>query len=863
MRRAPIPRVTRRVMPITHRVMLITRCVMLALAATLALAPAALAAAPSPRHPQAPAPTPLRRITHFLAEAVGEAEVTPPLQRAIPDCLRSSPHDPFTNRYSTLPPPARAHHLRLTTSGGGPGRVDLRDTLVVRAPQRITYRVTPGAAPRLEFGYQVFSCGGRGPVTLRVTTAQRGETSERSVVLTRPERDDPRWPEVVIDLPLAGGTPATVTVSFEAPQAGPLVAWAEPVLTGLPASGPEPAGPQAAAEAGINVLIIVMDAVRGDVIGAGRRADITSVTPNLDRFLARGTTFTNAYSVANQTRPSTLGMLVAQAPSIGGFHSRSWTLAEVRKRAFYERSPPLLTRLLAERGGYREAHIGQNHFLWDSGPIGFDHGWDRIVDFRTAPGDTPAMTDEVVRFIDRFRDSRWFVMLDYTAAHTPYEPPEPFATAVMEQLGEKPRDGISRKYLGELAYIDHHVQTVFDHLAATGLLDRTLVIVTADHGEVMYSHHACVSEKLEMRCEYNHGLTLYDEETHVPFGWVMPGTVAAGQVVTSIVSHVDMPPTILDVLGLGPAAGQTGESLAPALRGGALPAARAAYSEARYASALRLGDLKIIVHSSEDDVKTRARGRGMPLVELFDHATDPDERDNLAPQGDPRLETMEAELERYRAVLRARAAGAAPDGATASSGPPRAAPPSSPGAPPKPTGDRALNVLRLEPGAARELVATLSVPVGAHITCGGVVDRGLSGVACHEQGATRVVLRLVARDDAVEAGFAVSPWSAPLKAEMTLDGAALPPDRLRLGPYGLRLLKPGETLEQVEHLRLAAGAQAPYTVAGDAGVYLWRDLPGRASLADDSPEGLGEGEGDDAHMTDDVRQVLRSLGYTK
>ena len=49
-------------------------------------------------------------------------------------------------------------------------------------------------------------------------------------------------------------------------------------------------------------------------------------------------------------------------------------------------------------------------------------------------------------------------------------------------------------------------------LEATGLLDKTLVIVTADHGEVMYSHHACNSEKLEMRCEYNHGLTLYDED---------------------------------------------------------------------------------------------------------------------------------------------------------------------------------------------------------------------------------------------------------------------------------------------------------------------------------------------------------------
>ncbi|MCA9519193.1 MAG: sulfatase, partial [Myxococcales bacterium] len=806
------------------------------------------------------------------AEAAGEAEAEPPFQKAIPDCLRSSPHDPFVNRYSTLPPQIRSHHLRLTTAGGGPGRVDMRDTLVVRAPQRLTYAVTPGASPRLEFGYQVFPCGGRGPVTLRVTTEQLGKRSERSTVLTPPERDDPRWPEVVMDLPLQGGAPATVTVSFESVEPGPLVAWAEPVLTGLPLAGD-------AVGAGTNVLIIVMDAVRSDVVGAGRREDITSVTPNLDRFFARGTTFTNAFSVANQTRPSTLGMLVAQAPSVGGFHSRSWTLAEVRKRAFYDRNPPILTRILAAHG-YREAHIGQNHFLWDSGPIGFDHGWDRIVDFRTAPEDTPAMTDEMVRFIDRFRDSRWFVMLDYTSAHTPYDPPEPFASAVADQLGDKPKDGISRKYLGELAYIDHHVQTVFDHLEATGLLDKTLVIVTADHGEVMYSHHACNSEKLEMRCEYNHGLTLYDEETHVPFGWVMPGTVAAGNVVTSIVSQVDMPPTILDVLGLPPATGQTGESLRAALEGRPI-APHAAYFEGRYASALRLGDLKIIVHNSEDDVKTRARGPGMPLVELFDHAVDPDERENLAAKGDPRLDTMEAELKRYRDVLRARAEGTAPPAVAAAvdprgpeqlpvkpgeamepTEPDMEVPPTAPAPAPVASGDRATNVLRLEPGAERELVATLTVPVGAHIACGALVDGGLAGVSCDAKSATSVVVRLVAREEAVEARFAVTPWSAPLEMAMTLDGAPFAPDRLRLGPYGLRLLKPGETLAQVEHLRLAAGAQAPHTVSGDAGVYLWRDLPGRAALAD-SPEGLGEGEGDDANMSEDVREVLRSLGYTK
>ncbi|PKN56999.1 MAG: hypothetical protein CVU56_13250 [Deltaproteobacteria bacterium HGW-Deltaproteobacteria-14] len=806
----------------------------------------ALFAAASPT--RAAPPAPLRVTTVDLIDALDEGAIAPPLAGRPPlECVQGQPHPPFPSFYSTLPRGLLAFHQRVTVAGGGPGRVELRDALLFRAPRAFSYAILPPEAPRLEFSYHLFTCQGAGRrgLTARITV----EDADGVVTLRVPlppvaAGEGSRWQDVAIDLPLAARRPARLEVAFEAATPGVAVAWSQPVVTGLPE-------PDEAVGDDVNVLLIVVDALRADVVGSARRADMPSITPHLDALFARATSFTQAYSVANQTRPSTLGLLVSQAPSVGGFHSRSWTLSDQRKGTFYKSDPPLLTRLLA-RAGWTVAHIGQNHFLWEGQAIGFDHGFDRAVDFRAVPENTPETTAEAVRFIGANADRRWFALLNYTAPHTPYDPPEPFGSDVEALLGDKPKDGVSRKYLGEVAFVDDAVQRVFAALDAYGLTDRTLVILTADHAETMHSAHACFSPKLEMHCEYNHGVSLYAEELHVPLAFALPGRALAGQVVPTAVSHVDLAPTVLELVGLPPALRHTGFSLGPVLAGAPAPA-RAVYSEGRYAAAVQVGDLRLIVHSREDDIRPRARvGRftegAAPLYELFDLAVDPDETDNLALTADSRLDGMLTDLDAVRESLAALASADAVHQ------------PASPEAQTEDLGPEATNVLRLEGDAAtHKMVARIRVGKDALAKC----DAADGVAACAADDPRTLLATFSARSgEPAEVRFTTAPWAASIELELTLDGAPLPVDHLRLGPYGVRLLTPGETLDRPEHLRLAAGERGPQTVADTVGAYLWRDLP-HVTRRVAAPEAGQDGDDPDAHMSDEVRSVLRGLGYTK
>lgn len=814
-------------------------------ARTLACALALLAAAPTAR---AAVPSPLRATAIDLIDALGESAIDPPLLGRPPlECVQGQPHAPFPSFYSTLPRGLRAFHQRVTVAGGGPGRVELRDALLFQAPRAFSYVILPPQAPRLEFSYHLFTCQGAGRhgLTARITVEDAsGAVTFRVPLPPVTVGDGSRWQDVAVDLPLAAGQAARLEVAFETNTPGVAVAWAQPVVTGFPE-------PDEAVGDDVNVLLIVVDALRADVVGSGRRADMPSITPHLDTLFTRGTSFTRAYSVANQTRPSTLGLLVSQAPSVGGFHSRSWTLSDQRKATFYKSDPPLLTRLLA-RAGWTVAHIGQNHFLWEGQAIGFDHGFDRAVDFRAVPENTPETTAEAVRFISANADRRWFALVNYTAPHTPYDPPEPFGSEVEALLGDKPKDGVSRKYLGEVAFVDDAVQRVFAALDAYGLTDRTLVILTADHAETMHSAHACFSPKLEMHCEYNHGVSLYAEEMHVPLAFALAGRAVAGRVVPTPVSHVDLAPTILDLVGLPPAPRHTGFTLGPVLAGGPA-AARAIYSEGRYAAAVQVGDLRLIVHSREDDIRPRARvGRftegAAPLYELFDLAQDPDETDNLALSADPRLDGMLTDLDAVRESLAALASADAVHQ------------PASPEAETEDLGPEASNVLRLEgDDASHKLVARIRVGNGYSARC----DATDGIAACAADDPRTLLATFTARaGETAEVRFTTAPWAASVELELTLDGAPLPVDHLRLGPYGVRLLTPGETLDRPEHLRLAAGERGPQSVADALGVYLWRDPPhGARRVA--APEAGSDGDDPDAHMTDEVRSVLRGLGYTK
>lgn len=796
----------------------------------------------------------------------------PPLE-----CLGRSVHPPWQNPFSPLPGRLAERHQRITVSPG-PAAVEYGDALLVTPGERLRFQLVARHDARLELAYRVYRCGPSTPLALKVTvTDALGAVSSTHALTTRAPRpapdstpgsgpdtaqDEPLresgFTDLVVELPVAPDTPFLLELEVVARDApgevrrgredtapGGLVALVDPTLSGLDLD---------ASDADTNVLWIVIDAVRHDAMGPGRQlagsasppgGGSPSASPELDRrVFSRGTAFTHAYALANQTRTSTVAMLASVPASIGGFHSHSWSFTSGKRETFYQRDPDLVTRVLA-RHGFLTRHIGHNHFIWGSEIIGIDHGFQRALDIRAIPQDAIQATQAATRFFERHRDSRWMLMLNYTAPHTPYRPPEAFLEKAMalttppsaERIGWLPRS-----YLGEILWVDHNLEKVFAALEKLDLLEDTLVIVTADHGEVMNPAHDCSSALLSQPCGFNHGVTVYDDELRVPLAFALPRRITPGRVVSTPISHADLAPTILEVLGLPPARRHVGRSLYPALSGGHIPA-EAIYADGRLAAAFVLNDLKLIIHAAQDDIRPRPRMLdGEPSRhELFDLFTDPHELTNLAKSHKPLIAMVSAELDRARQRMREvfetgeRRDIDAPEASDA--------------------GGPSTHHLMLS--APRSAMAAVTVRSSGPLICG--------PGACTQVDTHELALRL--EGERALASFTARDGDA-LTVDGTLDAERWPTERLRLGPWGLAMLRRGEALDG-ERLSWLDATTPPTPQPHEAALYLYRDPPtapnedaapsGKVS----APEDLAPDLDGDAALGGEVKRILKDLGYTR
>ena len=188
--------------------------------------------------------------------------------------------------------------------------------------------------------------------------------------------------------------------------------------------------------------------------------------------------------------------------------------------------------------------------------------------------DAGAINDAFLGWLDRRRGRRrpYFAFLNYYDAHAPYLPPE--GTPI--RFGPGPRseldflllvehwseidklhlrqnfaDLILDSYENSLAYLDGRLGRLFVELGRRGPMDRTLVIITADHGEELGDHEL-----------FEHGESLYRPEIRVPLLFILPSGRYAGSVVRETVSLRDLPATIVDLAGLADGSPFPGRSLA-------------------------------------------------------------------------------------------------------------------------------------------------------------------------------------------------------------------------------------------------------------------------------------------------------------
>jgi arylsulfatase A-like enzyme/Flp pilus assembly protein TadD len=356
-------------------------------------------------------------------------------------------------------------------------------------------------------------------------------------------------------------------------------------------------GPATGSLAGWNVLLITVDTLRADRVGfAGYEG---AETPVLDALAENGVVFENAVSSAPVTLPSHATLMTGRyPPTHGALDNAYYSLPE---------DVPTLAGVLRD-GGYETAAVIGAFVL--HGQYGLDAGFDRYDDLLRQPRpdeyeprerraeEVSARAQEWLA--SRTGDRPFFLWAHMFDPHSPYDPPPPFNSRFA-----------ARPYDGEIAYTDREIGTLLAAMDAAGLSERTLVIVTADHGEGFGDGG-----------ERTHGLLLRTSTLRVPLVLRAPGVLPAGRRVAGLVPTVDLMPTVLDLLGVATPENVDGASATAAIRTGRAEDRRA-YSETRLPENTFGWSM---LAGARTDRWAWVRG---PLPELYDLDSDPGQSRNL------------------------------------------------------------------------------------------------------------------------------------------------------------------------------------------------------------------------------------------
>lgn len=398
-----------------------------------------------------------------------------------------------------------------------------------------------------------------------------------------------------------------------------------------------------------NILFISMDTTRLDhcsVYGYERET-----TPELEKLAAKGVRCDRAYSPMASTGPVHATMFTSLYPASHLVVKNGLSLTE---------EIDTLAELLGKTGYETAAFVSS--FVLDSS-FGFAQGFTHYDDDFSVDGATflarkwegkdleggfdrqaEETTDHAITWLkdSRNRKQPFFLFAHFFDPHTPYEPPveyrDRFVPGVEVAMNEEEAVG---RYDEEIAYMDHEIGRLLTEIEALGLMENTIIVVTADHGEGLMNHGF-----------FQHGVFIYDEAVRVPLLFRWDGKIPSGVTLDAPIEQVDFVPTILSLIGQPTTRGDfQGRDLAPGLLGTAeLDASRPIFLQRQHFEAesvggistvgrkygIRSGDWKLIVGYEE---KTQ---------ELFDLDEDPGELVNLA-AGDPdRVLDLSKQIEIWR-----------------------------------------------------------------------------------------------------------------------------------------------------------------------------------------------------------------------
>lgn len=562
------------------------------------------------------------------------------------------------------------------------------ETIVSRSPEKITLEAD--IPDRAQFEASLGTTEDH-PVTFKMA-AVNGDREQ--LVLERTLTTPHRWEPVVADLSAFSGK-RRLRLWLEAPDERSIGFWGSPVIRGAGA-GPPGRRPHSTALGQVDppqgVLLILADTLRKDHLPMyGYRRN---TSPHLARLAARGALFRDTVTPATWTKVATPSLMTSLYPTshqVRDFTDRlspaAETLAEVYRRAGYR---TVAYSSVMFTGKFTNLHQGFEE-LHESVSVEEPH-----YSSKTAR----AFVDRATDWIERHGDEPFFMFLHVFDPHDPFEPRKPYAglwanpskkeqhekqreqirgkirdplmrifgmpsREEIEQAGVDPAEFVSYDqdwYDGSIRGMDAEIGRLLERLRLLGLEGKVQVAFLADHGEEFLEHGRTF-----------HGQSVYGELAGVPLILCRPGVIPAGVEIGETVRSIDLMPTLLDLSGLPVPGRAQGQSLVPLLAaaapghragspssGSAAHAAQPSGWRALPAVTEKAGTANAggpppresesygIVSGGWKLVHNVRRPAGTPEFELYDHASDPLDRTNVAAQHPDLVARLSAELAEWR-----------------------------------------------------------------------------------------------------------------------------------------------------------------------------------------------------------------------
>jgi arylsulfatase A-like enzyme len=370
----------------------------------------------------------------------------------------------------------------------------------------------------------------------------------------------------------------------------------------------------------------------------------------LERIAQDAVVFENARAAAPWTLPSHASMFTGHFP-----HKLSYGWSEPLDATY-----PTLAELLTD-AGYETAGFVAN-LAYCSHEYGLNRGFVQYEDFKASLGQMiadsalggtiahkllPSIRDyqllgrkgaasinhDFLSWLDRRGNSHpFFAFLNYYDAHDPYIPPADFAQRFMSKptaedaplnnmgsISPLEAHSLNQAYDACIALLDHQVGLLYDQLARKGVLEDTLVIITADHGEQFGEHSL-----------FLHGNSLYRPLLYVPLMMMLPGRIPQRVKLSNEASLHEIPATVVDLLGINASYQFPGKSISRFWLNGndKIPNQIPLLSEIKQAPAWldNKGTLKALIFQEVKYIKNEGTGE----EELYDLRSDPSEQNNLA-----------------------------------------------------------------------------------------------------------------------------------------------------------------------------------------------------------------------------------------